>query len=115
MFGSNGAYLLNDKPILTLVFEMDFTAGNSAVQMLYSRIIVENSAGNVVAETMNAGFYYGARTTEHYRMMYITASLRHTLNLGDKIFVDTVHNFITPNSATISGVTMKAKFSMFAN
>ena len=47
--------------------------------------------------------------------MYNTAPLRHTLNQGDKIFVDTLYNFITPNSATISQVTMKAKFSMFAN
>ena len=94
---------------------MDFTAGNSAVQMLYSRIIVENSAGNVVAETMNAGFYYGARTTEHYRMMYITAPLRHTLNQGDKIFVDTIHNILTPGAQFIAGVTMKGKFSMLAN
>ena len=69
LFGSNGAYLLDDKPILTLVFEMDFTAGNAAVAILCSRIIVENSAGNVVAETMNAGLYNTTRTTEYYHIM----------------------------------------------
>ena len=114
-FGSNGAYLLNDKPILTLVFEMDFTSAFSAVLILNSKIIVENSAGTVVAETLYTGVYYNTRSTANYRIMYSTAPLRHTLNQGDKIFVDTVHNLQTPNSATISQVTMKAKFSMFAN
>ena len=37
LFGSNGAYLLDDKPVLTLVFEMDFTSGFSAVQILNSK------------------------------------------------------------------------------
>ena len=34
---------------------------------------------------------------------------------GDKIFVDTIHNILTPNSATIARVTMKGKFSMHSN
>ena len=115
LFGSNGAYLLNDNPFLTLVFEMDFTAGTSGVFILTSKIIVENSVGTVVAQTLDAGVYYNARQTLNYRYMYTTAPLRYTLNQGDKIFVDTVHNILTPNSTTIAGVTMKAKFSMIGN
>ena len=94
---------------------MDFTAGFSAVSILNSKILVENSAGTVVAETLYAGVWYNSSTTANYRYMYHTAPLRYTLNQGDKIFVDTVHNFLTPNSATIAGVTMKGKFSMLAN
>ena len=115
MFGSNGAYLLSDKPSLTLVFEMAFTSLTSAVGELTSRVIVENSAGTLLAETFLVGPRYNARQTLNYRYMYTTAPLRHTLNQGDKIFVDTVHNILTPNSTTIAGVTMKAKFSMIGN
>ena len=115
MFNAAGSYLLNDQPVLTLVFEMDFKSVGSSAQLFTSKVIVENSVGTVVSQTLDAGLWYNSRSVENYRMMYNTAPLRHTLNQGDKIFVDTLHNFITPNSATIAQVTMKAKFSMFAN
>ena len=113
-FGSNGGYLLNDKPILTLVFEMDFNSSFCSVQSLSSKIIVENSAGTVLNETFFAGVRYNSeRDTHHMNTYYNTAPLRHTLNQGDKIFVNTDYNIITPNSA--AGITMKGKFSMLAN
>jgi len=116
MFGSNGAYLLTDKPNLTLVFEMDFSSNFSSVQALCSRIIVENSAGTVLSETFFAGVRYNSeRDTHNMNIYYNTAPLRHILNQGDKIFVDTVHNILTPNSSTIASVVMKGKFSMMAN
>ena len=101
--------------ILTLVFEMDFTAGFSAVSILNSKILVDNSAGTVVAETLYAGVWYNSRSTANYRMMYSTAPLRHILNFGDRIFVDTLHNILTPNSGTIAQVVMKGKVSIHAN
>ena len=116
IFGSNGAYLLTDKPNLTLVFEMDFASNFSSVQALCSRVIVENSAGTVLSETFFAGYRFNSeRDTHNMNMYYNTAPLRHILNQGDKIFVDTIHNIITPNSVTIASVTMKGKFSMHAN
>jgi hypothetical protein len=116
MFGSNGAYLLTDNPNLTLIFEMDFASNFSSVQALCSRVIVENSAGTVLCETLFAGYRYNSeRDTHNMNMYYNTAPLRHILNQGDKIFVDTAHNILTPNSATIASVTMKGKFSIHAN
>jgi hypothetical protein len=116
MFGSNGGYLLNDYPNLTLVFEMDFASNFSSVQALCSRVIVESSGGNVLCETFFAGYRYNSeRDTHNMNMYYSTAPLRHILKQGDKIFVDTVHNILTPNSTTIASVVMKGKFSMIAN
>jgi hypothetical protein len=114
MFSSNGSYLLYDQPNLTLVFEMDFNSSFCSVQALCSRIIVENSAGSVLNETFFAGVRYNSERDAHnMNTYYSTAPLRHTLNQGDKIFVWTDHNIITPNSTT--GITMKGKFSMLAN
>ena len=115
MFGSNGAYLLNDNPSLTLVFEMAFTSLTSAVLELTSRVIVENSAGTLLAETFLSGPRYNARQTLKSRIYYHTAPLQHTLALGHKIFVDTYYDILTPNATTIAGVVMKGKFSMLAN
>jgi len=47
--------------------------------------------------------------------MYTTAPLRHILNFGDRIFVDTLHNILTPNSGHIAQVVMKGKISIHAN
>ena len=116
MFGSNGAYLLTDTPNLTFVFEMDFASNFSSVQALCSRILVENSAGTLLCETLFGGYRYNSeRDTHNMNMYYNTAPLSHILNQGDEIFVDTVHNILTPNSATIAGVTMKGKFYIHAN
>ena len=115
MFGSNGAYLLNDNPSLTLVFEMAFTSLTSAVLELTSRVIIENGTGTLLAETFLSGPRYNARQTFNSRIYYHTAPLRHTLALGHKIFVDTYYELLTPNATTIAGVVMKAKFSMLAN
>ena len=115
MFGSNGAYLLSDNPNLTLIFEMAFTSLTSAVLELTSRVIVENSAGSLLAETFLSGPRYNARQTLNSRIYYHTAPLRHTLAQGEKIFVDTYYDILTPNSSTIAGVVMKGKFSMIAN
>jgi hypothetical protein len=116
MFGSNGAYLLTDTPNLTFIFEMDFASNFSSVQALCSRVIVENSAGTVLSETFFGGYRFNSeRDTHNMNMYYNTTPLRHILNQGDKIFVDTIHNIITPNSASIASVVMKGKFSIHAN
>ena len=95
---------------------MDFASNFSTVQALCSRIIVENSAGTILSETFFAGVRYNSeRDTKNMNIYYNTAPLRHILNQGDKIFVDTVHNILTPNSTTIASVVMKGKFSMMAN
>jgi hypothetical protein len=76
----------------------------------------ESSSGNVLCETFFAGYRYNSkRDTHNMNMYYSTAPLRHILKQGDKIFVDTVHNILTPNSSTIASVVMKGKFSMMAN
>ena len=116
MFDTNGGYIFTDKPNLTFVFEMDFASNFSSVQALCSRVIVENSAGTVLSETFFAGVRYNSeRDTHNMNIYYNTAPLRHILNQGDKIFVDTVYNILTPNSATIGSVLMKGKFSMLGN
>ena len=115
MFGSNGAYLLSDNPSLTLIFEMAFTSLTSAVLELTRRVIVENSARTLLAETFLSGPRYNARQTFNSRIYYHTAPLMHKLALGDKIFVDTYYDILTPNSTTVAGVVMKGKFSMIGN
>ena len=118
MFDATGAYLLNDTPNLSLIFEMEFTAAFSAVIFIYSKFVVKNNAGTVLTEYFDQGTYYNGapeRNARTYRYLYSTAPLRHILNQGDRIFVNTKHNFLTPNSAIIDGVTMKGKFSMHSN
>ena len=115
MFDHTGAYKLWDQPTLTVIFEMDFTSGFSSVLILNSKTIVENSGGTIVAQTLDAGVWYNSRSMANYRMMYSTATLRHILNFGDRIFVDTIHNIFTPNSGKIAQVVMKGKFSIHAN
>ena len=96
---------------------MEFTSAFSSVLFMYSQVIVKNNAGTVLSETLSAGPYFNAsdRNARTYKYFYSTAPLRHILNIGDRIFVNTKYNFLTPNSATIDGVTMKGKFSMMAN
>ena len=117
MFASNGADLLSDNPSLTLIFEMEFTSAFSDVLFIYSQVLVKNNAGTVLCETFESGPYFNAvgRNALTYKYFYSTAPLRHILNQGDRIFVKTKYNFLTPNSATIDGVLMKGKFSMHAN
>jgi hypothetical protein len=118
MFDATGAYLLNDKPNLTLIFEMDFTAAFSSVNYIISKVVVKNNAGTVLTETLDQGTYYNGApqaNARHYKYLYSTAPLRHILNQGDRIFVNTRYIFTTPNSMTIDGVKMKGKFSMHAN
>jgi hypothetical protein len=118
MFDATGAYLLNDKPNLTLIFEMDFTAAFSSVNYIISKVVVKNNAGTVLTETLDQGTYYNGApqaNARHYKYLYTTAPLRHILNQGDRIFVNTRYIFTTPNSASINGVAMKGKFSIHAN
>jgi hypothetical protein len=119
MFDSTGAYLLNDKPNLTLIFEMDFTSNFTAVQALCSKVIVKNNVGTTLSETFFQGIrknvYGGCLDVNNMSIYYTTAPLRHILNQGDRIYVNTRHNFLTPNSVTIDGVLMKGKFSIHAN
>ena len=97
---------------------MEFTAGFSAVVFIYSKVVVKNNAGTTLSETFEQGTYFNESPEQNartYRYYYLTAPLRHILNQGDRIFVNTKYSFITPNSATIAGVTMKGKFSIHAN
>ena len=85
MFDNSGAYLLNDKPNLTLIFEMDFTAAFSAVIFIYSKVVVKNNAGKVLSETLEQGTYYNGAPEQNkrtYKYFYSTAPLRHILNQG---------------------------------
>ncbi len=118
MFDASGAYLLNDKPNLSLIFEMEFQAAFSLVTFIYSKVVVKNNAGTVLTETFEQGTYFNGAPEQNartYRYYYSTAPLRHILNQGDRIFVNTKYSFITPNSISIAGVTMKGKFSIHAN
>ena len=118
MFDATGAYLLNDKPNLTLIFEMDFTAAFSSVNYIISKVVVKNNAGTVLTETLDQGTYYNGApqaNARHYKYLYTTAPLRHILNQGDRIFVNTRYIFTTPNSTSINGVKIKGKFSIHAN
>ena len=118
MFDATGAYLLNDTPNLSLIFEMEFTAGFSLVTFIYSKVTVKNNAGTVLSETFEQGTYFNGAPEQNartYRYYYLTAPLRHILNQGDRIFVNTKYSFITPNSNSISGTTMRGKFSIHAN
>ena len=119
MFDNSGAYLLNDQPNLTLIFEMDFRAGFSNVLLMYSKVTVRNNAGTLLNETFDQGVQYNsyqeAINNGSKHIFYTTAPLRHILNQGDRIFVNTKYSFLTPNSASIAGTTMRGKFSMHAN
>ena len=92
MFDATGAYLLNDTPNLSLIFEMQFRAGFSEVSFFYSKVVVKNNAGTVLSETFEQGTYYNGLPEENkrtYKYFYSTAPLRHILNQGDRIFVNT--------------------------
>ena len=119
MFDSTGAYLLNDQPNLSLIFEMDFRAGFSSVLLIYSKVVVRNNAGTLLNETFEQGVQYNsyqdAINDGSKHIFYTTAPLRHILNQGDRMFVNTKYNFLTPNSISISGTTMRGKFSIHAN
>jgi hypothetical protein len=119
MFDATGAYLLNDKPNLTLIFEMDFTSNFTAVQALCSKVIVKNNAGTTLTETFFQGIrknvFGGVLDINNMSIYYTTTPLRHILNQGDRIYVATQHYIITPNSASIDTVKMSGKFSIHAN
>ena len=116
MFDATGAYLLNDKPNLTLIFEAHFISNFTSVAAFVSKVIVKNNAGTILTETFYQGVRYNSeRDTHNMEIFYTTAPLRHILNQGDRIFVATQHNILTPNSATIAGVQFRGKFSMHTN
>jgi hypothetical protein len=97
---------------------MEFTAAFLSVLFITSQVVVKNNAGTTLCETLQQGVWYNGapeRNARTYKYFYSTAPLRHILNQGDRIYVNTRHNFLTPNSVTIDGVLMKGKFSIHAN
>lgn len=116
MFNATGAYLLNDKPNVTLIFEAHFISGFTSVQAFVSKVIVKNNAGTILTESFYQGVRYNSERDNHNsEIFYTTAPLRHILNQGDRIFVATQHNILTPNSVSIAGVQFRGKFSIHAN
>ena len=86
-------------------FEMQFTSRNSQLKTLISRIVIRNDENTNIpgALTQFQGIQYSSTQTFH-EVVYYNASMKHIIDYGHYIYIESSHQFTTGTLGTLTAM-----------
>ena len=86
-------------------FEMQFTSRNSQLKTLISRIVIRNDENTNIAGALTQfqGIQYNSTQTFH-EVVYYNASMKHIIDYGHYIYIESSHQFTTGTLGTLTAM-----------